>query len=104
VGSEGKRDVKGEGLNGPLRRKTGCGKRCQRPKAKGVTWIRGILGMMDTRKEVGGDRRGECKLEGMKGLRMMDSMGIGRKVIVGPRRFGGKRDVRGGKKNQFMKK
>jgi hypothetical protein len=32
---------------------------------------------------------------------MMDSMGIGRKAILGTRRFGGRRDVRGRKKKEF---
>jgi hypothetical protein len=44
----------------------GCEKRCQSHRQDG--------------RHVTGDGRGECKLKGMRGLRMiMDSMGIGRK-------------------------
>jgi hypothetical protein len=62
---------------------------------KGVSRMGGIPGMIDMRKEVKGDRGGRCKLKGMKGLRMVNSMGIKGKAIISPRRFGGRRDVRG---------
>jgi hypothetical protein len=57
VGSEDKRDVEGEGLNGPLRRKTGVVR-----GAKGIDRMGGVPGMINMRTEVRGDIRGECEL------------------------------------------
>jgi hypothetical protein len=69
--------------------------------AKGVSRMGGgVPGMVNMRKEVRGDRGGECKLKGMKGLRMVNNMDIEGKAIISPRRFGGRRDVRGRKREK----
>jgi hypothetical protein len=60
--------------------------------------------MVDMRKEARGERGGECELKIMKGLEMGNSKGIKGKVIISPRRFGGRRDVRGREEDEFMSK
>jgi hypothetical protein len=83
MGGEGKGDIEGKGLDGPLR-----GEASMVRSTKGVYGMRGMPFLINMRKKVRGGFRREGKVKGFPGLRVRDGMGVIRKVIGGPGRFG----------------
>jgi hypothetical protein len=75
----GSREIDGEHLGGPLRRKMGM----EGGAKGGVIRMGGIPNRIGTGKEMGRDGRRDGKLKGSEGNRVRDSMRRQGKVIVG---------------------
>jgi hypothetical protein len=93
---DGRREVDGEHLGSPLRRKTGV-----EGGAEGVVRMGGVPDGIDARKEMGRDGRRGSELEWSKGGGVRNGVRRGRKAIVGPRGSGSRRMMERGKEEEF---
>jgi hypothetical protein len=96
---DGRREVDGEHLGSPLRRKTGV-----EGGAEGVVRMGGVPDRINAGKEVGRDGRRGGKLKWSKGGGVRKSVRREGKAIVSPRGDGSRRMTERGKEEEFVYK